>query len=209
MSKYIFKLTYTPDDPDCDRKRHGVVVETDKGVLDMLVLAFSTLEMSGLCEDVTKAYLEDIGDEDTSEGWMWTYRSNNGDYDLEWATFDAEDPVTKDSFLAWARREAGPMIGEDGTDEELQHHLCCIMGRWYWRNIDQWSSHDLKEQLHEFAVLGGKSKPYDSMTILELVETIFEEVMEFAQDQYDEGRKGVPFGIKTMVADDEDLWLDR
>ena len=209
MSAYLIKATYTPNDPDADRRRKGCVIETEAGVLDAITGALSTLEMSGLHDDVIREYLDDIGDEDTSEGWAWEVGTNNGEWHFEWEPFDPADPVTKENLLAWARREAGPMIGEDGTDEELHSFLVCILGRLYWRNIDEWSSHDLKETLHEMVVMGGDSKPYSKMTVDELLDTIMEEAVEYTAGCYDAVRHGKPFGMATMIAEDTRLWLDE
>ena len=91
MPRYLFKATYTHDDPKIDRRRHSFVIENDGGVMDMIDDAISTLEIGHMRDHIVSHYLEQICDEDTSEGWSWALCDNNGQWDLEWCPFEPED----------------------------------------------------------------------------------------------------------------------
>ena len=47
------------------------------------------------------------------------------------------------------------------------------------------------------------------MTIDELLDTIMEEPVEACRDNYDAVSTGKPFGLRTMVESDRQLWLDE
>lgn len=205
--RYLFKSTYTPTDPDSNRSRARTVVMGHDSPSTAISAALSSLEISGLTLDALAEYQGSIGDEDTSEGWTWTVSVSNGEYQFEIKPFEIEDPVTKEAIIEWAR--SGIASTANRTDGEIHKVLMCVMGRWYWRNIDQWSSHDLKEQLHSIAVKGNPSKPYTRQTIDELATTIMEEVIDRQRDQYDEIEKGKPFGMLTMLDNDRQLWFDE
>lgn len=215
MSDYLIKAVYTHDDPKVDRRRRAAVVSTSGGVVTAIEEAISKMEIANVDpSDVIADYLEDIGSEDTSEGWSWIVYDNNGRWDFEWWPFDSEDPVTAESLRAWAE-EATYSNGrpEQVTDaqhiENVQEFLYCIMGRWTWRRLEWTSESDLREELHTIYVEGDNGKPYSKMTVDELIRTIMEEVVEAQMDNYDAASKGKPFGIQSMVEADTQLWLDE
>lgn len=202
--RYLVKATYTDDDPKVDRRRKAIIVETDKGVMGMLFEAVSTLEIAGLWDDIQRDYLESSEEDDTSEGWSWITFSNDGRWDLEWSPLaESDDPVTPETLKAWAMAQ-----DETSAEEAWVGVLACVMGRWYWRTIDEWSAHDLKEALHDAAMDGCSTKGYNEMTGDELLVSVMAGPVEAARDNFDEVRYG-PFGLSAMIADDESLWLDN
>ncbi len=222
--RYLFKSTYTPTDPGSDRRRAGTVVLDHDSPLTAIPAALSSLEMSGLTSDALYEWdrlqrrFRQVGDEDTihrldSEGWAWEVHSNNGEYHFEIEPFEAEDPVDKEAIRVWAYAEAFKVTvvaAEPKTDEDAAREiLYCLLGRWYWRNIDQWSSHDLKEALHDLAVEGSDSTPYAKMTLDQLLDAVLDEIVEHQEGMYDEVREGKPFGMALMVSHDTSLWLDE
>lgn len=201
MNKYLFKATYTPDDPACDRQRQRVVIE-ESDVMAAMPKAMDEFGFEASWTEVLAGYLDAIRDEDTSEGFEWNHTGTNGEWDFEWYPHDAKDPVTKESILAWAETQAA-----DADDPEaVRVVLICVLGRQYWRTISEWGSFDMREALHSLMVEGDTSTPYSKMTIDQLLTETMEAVVENAEDCYD-GEE--PFGISTMVEDDKALWLDE
>jgi hypothetical protein len=203
--RYLFQSTYTPFDPVCDRRRKGTVVLSEAGVLDAITGALSSLEMAGLHDDVISEYLDQSGDEDTSEGFAWEVGSNNGEYHFEIEPFDPKDPVTKEAILAWAQG----LAQEAEPGEATRELLWCLLGRWFWRSLEWQDAGDLRESLHELVTSGPAQKPYCDYTIDECLTQIVEEIVEAQRDNFDEIRKGVPFGMAAMVENDKPLWLDE
>lgn len=209
--RYLFRFVYTPDDASADRRRHSVIVESDAGVLDALDLALASLDVKHLKDDFVKELLEQSADEDTSEGFNWVVCLNSGEWDVEFEPLaDAPDPVTKESLLAWVKKsrfyKEFPQWAVNGLTHQL---LLEIMGRWNWRQMDNMSSHDLKESLHEITVGYGQQpfKSYTQMTVDELMDLIMEEPVVCCADLYNEVEKLKPFGITVMVESDKQLWL--
>lgn len=214
--RYLFKFTYTSDDASVDRRRHSVIVESGAGVLDALDLALVSLDVKHLKDDFVKELLEQSADEDTSEGFNWVVCLNSGEWDVEFEPFDAPDPVTKDSLLAWIKKsrfyKEWPQWADyagHSFDTAVHQLLVEIMGRWNWRQMDGMSSHDLKESLHEITVGYGQQpfKSYTQMTADELMDLIMEEPVAYSYDLYNEVDKVKPFGITVMVESDKELWL--
>ena len=214
--RYLFRFVYTPDDASVNRRRHSVIVESGTGVLDALDLALVSLDVKHLKDDFVKELLEQSAEEDTSEGFNWVVCLNSGEWDVEFELFDAPDPVTKESLLAWVKKSRfykewpqwadQPAIDEDAGAHQL---LLEIMGRWNWRQMDGMSSHELKESLHEITVGYGQQpfKSYTQMTVDELMDFVMEEPVVCSYDLYNEVDKVKPFGITTMVESDKELWL--
>lgn len=201
-TRYLFKATYTPYDPDEDRRRKSCVIETKAGVMDAITGAVSKLEIDRLHDDVVREYLESIGSEDTTDGWAWEVGTNNGEWHFEWSPFDVEDPVTKEALKAWA------MAQSDTSEEEAWVGvLACIMGRWDWRSLEWQSEGDLRESLHDIAMDGYSAKGYNEMTGDELLEAVMEGPVQAASDNFDEVVKGKPFGMAVMLSDDRELWF--
>jgi hypothetical protein len=215
--RFLLHVVYTPEDPQASRRRNAVVVGNDGGLLptfgpiEAIALGLSKLEMSGLVGDATSEYLVQSGSDDTSEGYSWVVHTNDGRYDLEWSPFpEADDPVTAEAIRQWAFSQVRVAEDEPLTPEaQVQQILACILGRWFWRNIDGWSAHDLKESLHSMTVEGDDSKPYMKMSIDELLAAILSEVVDNQRDQFDEIANGRAFGMAAMIDGDRALWLEE
>lgn len=208
--QYLIKATYTPNDQNFDRSRKSYVIENETGVLDALTVAISKMEIDEPSH-IIQEYLKNIGDSDTSEGWSWTANTNDGTWHFEWSPFDPIDPVTKEAILDFALHKIGIIWQSQPLDHNtnLKHFLVNILGRMYWRAIENWDSFDLKQKLHEIAVNGADSKPYNKMTVDELLDIIITDVVGYAEACYDPIETGRPFGMTTMIANDTSLWLDE
>ncbi len=211
--RYLLKSTYTDDDPNVDRRRENVVVEA-ANQKDAIPVALSNLEMHGMVEEAVVAYMDTI--EDINEGHGWIAVSNNGQYHFEIEPWIVSDPVTKHAIIMWAtimlsetNREAAREAGYPDAPDTAEGVLVNVLGRWHYRMASQWSKFDLLDQLHTIALEGMKCKPYEQQDLAELAETVMVEIVEGVRDNYDEISSGEPFGMSTMVHDDEHVWFGK
>ena len=211
--RYLFKSTYTDENPDTDRVRKSTVVEAPRQA-DAITIALSKLEMHAMAVDAVMEYTDTV--ENVDEGHEWIAHSNNGQYHFEIEPFEAGDPVTKQTVIEWAEfmlletnRAIAREAGYPDTPNTAEQILVNVLGRWYYQMISEWPQFDLKDQLHTIILEGMKCKPYEQMTLDELAETVIAEIVDGVRDNYNEIEQGRPFGMTAMVHDDEYVWFNQ
>lgn len=193
--RYLFKSTYTPDDPASDRRRQRTVMDANDPV-HAIRLSLSQFGLNSIRDEAVAEHPVLVD----SVACGWPVVGNSGTYYFEIDEFEVSDPVTPDAVLVWAQETT------DGSVTQVHEALVNLLGRAYWRMIGQWKAFELKQTLHELVVENQCHKSYRSLDIPELIHEVMHEVVQAQRDNYDEYANGRPFGFAAMLDDCPQLW---
>lgn len=213
FGSYLFRAVLTPDDLDRDRVRQRHLVEEAHNPKYAIHVATDALGLDKWQFQIVNFFekASSVHKMASSEAtptipnpfhWIMPTLSPEGSYVFSIEKIEGcKDEVTKESILKWALKESTIVV-------PICEVLRGVLGRWCWRNVDNYSASELKSSLYNFITQGydfEQTKPFLEMNEDELASEIMSSVVLHLKDVHDDS--SVPFGMSVMLESDHQLWF--